>query len=366
MEKSHKTIYAVIGAVVIVLIIGGAFFYYKIFLKPSTDSSGVSQNTNSGSNNLFGKPGSTIPSTNSTRNNINNDNNVNNTATNEQSSTEPSSQGSNIPSGSNVTNTQRNNSSIIADSADRMTFAQPFIRYSYPTSPVKPTYSVQNNTGINYSTSFPDTSISDPNIGDISNTSSRYSTDNNVAEYVPADPALVAFLNTREGQLAYTLGGEAAFEAAYTFLTSTGRTGTPLPRNSSGSSGNGTGAAIGGAVAGLVAGSLVSSLSSSAKSADSGGSSGMQNFGGSVTWITYCTCDASILLDIKDVRGQTKSLLYMAGVSTLYSQYNVFTTNVKVLGLYTPGGACLVYEGEDCDSQGNPDGTINKIGTSLE
>lgn len=90
----------------------------------------------------------------------------------------------------------------------------------------------------------------------------------------------------------------------------------------------------------------------------------MQNFGGSVTQVTYCTCSSSIMLDIKDVRGSTISIIYQPGASTLYENYNVFGTNQNVLGTYTSGGTCLVVNGPKCSTQGSPRGTIRIIGTS--
>lgn len=98
-----------------------------------------------------------------------------------------------------------------------------------------------------------------------------------------------------------------------------------------------------------------------------GGGGGGQTspFGGEVTNITYCTCNASTLLDINDVNQGSLSLLYQAGTSELYAYYNVFGTGQNVLGTYTQGGgSCLVYVGEGCDTEGNPNGTIKTIGTS--
>ena len=95
-----------------------------------------------------------------------------------------------------------------------------------------------------------------------------------------------------------------------------------------------------------------------------GGGGGSGNFGGRVTDVTYCTCSISIMLDVDDVRGQSLQLIYMPGVSQLYANYDVYGTGQNVLGTYTQGGECEVYDGESCNSQGSPDGMISLIGTS--
>ncbi len=97
-----------------------------------------------------------------------------------------------------------------------------------------------------------------------------------------------------------------------------------------------------------------------------GGGGAAQTFGGRVSRVTYCTCSASSMLDIDDVRGQTTSLIYQPGASRLYSDFNVNGTGQNVLGDYTAGGQCMVYHGEDCSSEGSPSGTITQIGTSAQ
>ncbi|MEK7642003.1 MAG: hypothetical protein AAB365_03365 [Patescibacteria group bacterium] len=97
-----------------------------------------------------------------------------------------------------------------------------------------------------------------------------------------------------------------------------------------------------------------------------GGGGGLQNFGGRVNRVTYCTCASSIMLDINDVRGQTVSVIYQPGASRIFSNYNVYGTGQNVLGNYSPGGSCLVYHGEDCTPEGSPSGTIYQIGTSAQ
>jgi hypothetical protein len=96
-----------------------------------------------------------------------------------------------------------------------------------------------------------------------------------------------------------------------------------------------------------------------------GGGGGSGNFGGQITNVTYCTCSgASELLYIQDVASkQQLQLLYQPGQSTLYANYNI-SQGANVLGSYSGGGQCQVYSGEECQSQGNPQGTITMIGTS--
>lgn len=151
--------------------------------------------------------------------------------------------------------------------------------------------------------------------------------------------------------------GKTAADTAFMFTPegSTGATlGQVVPGGSSitGTGGSGGGGGLGGIGGGGFGGG--------------GGGSGIGggNFGGKVTQVTYCTCEASIMLNINDVRGSQTQLIYMPGVSQLYANYNVYGTGQEVLGTYTQGGSCLVYVGESCETQGNPSGTIKLIGTS--
>lgn len=97
-----------------------------------------------------------------------------------------------------------------------------------------------------------------------------------------------------------------------------------------------------------------------------GGGGASLNFGGRVSRVTYCTCSASLMLDINDVRGQMISLIYQPGATILYSNYNIYGTGQNVLGNYNSGGSCMVYHGEDCTAEGSPSGTMSQIGTSME
>ncbi len=95
-----------------------------------------------------------------------------------------------------------------------------------------------------------------------------------------------------------------------------------------------------------------------------GGGGAVMNFGGMVNQITQCTCNASVMLDILDVRSQQISLIVQYGLTQIYSNYNINGIGQNVLGNYVSGGTCLVYHGEDCSSEGSPVGTITMIGTS--
>ncbi len=95
-----------------------------------------------------------------------------------------------------------------------------------------------------------------------------------------------------------------------------------------------------------------------------GGGGTTQEFGGEVSRVTQCTCSNSSMLDIKDVRGQTISVIFQNGKSKLFREANINGTGQNVLGTYSSGGSCLVYHGEDCTSEGSPKGTIVNIGTS--
>jgi hypothetical protein len=124
---------------------------------------------------------------------------------------------------------------------------------------------------------------------------------------------------------------------------------------------NSGGSSMLGGIIGAGAGALLGGGSSSG----GGASGGSQTFSGRVSNVTYCTCSASIMLDIGGSSGGgKKSLIYTPGASQLYATFNIYGTGENVLGTYTSGGTCLVYHGEDCSSQGSPDGTIKMVGTS--
>jgi hypothetical protein len=152
--------------------------------------------------------------------------------------------------------------------------------------------------------------------------------------------------------------GKEIYHTLYTLISPSGASfatignviGPAVLGNGGGSSGGGGAAGGGGGFSG--GGSI------------GGGSGATQNFGGKVTEVTYCTCEAAILLNINDVRGNQLQLLYSSAVSKLFANYDVYGTGQEVLGTYTNGGSCLVYSGEECNTEGNPNGTILLIGTS--
>ena len=94
-----------------------------------------------------------------------------------------------------------------------------------------------------------------------------------------------------------------------------------------------------------------------------GGSGSVTYFGGQITQVTYCTCSGAILLAIKDIPSkQTLQVFYRYGQSTLHANYNIFTTGINVIGGLTQGGgACEVYSGNSCSTEGNAQYTIDTI-----
>lgn len=98
-----------------------------------------------------------------------------------------------------------------------------------------------------------------------------------------------------------------------------------------------------------------------------GGGGAVQSFGTmTITNITECTCSASRLLDMQDTNKRTLSLLVTAGSQVkaeAMSMYGI-RTGTQALGTYTSGGVCEVIHGDECDQQGNPQGSVVTIGTS--
>jgi hypothetical protein len=101
-----------------------------------------------------------------------------------------------------------------------------------------------------------------------------------------------------------------------------------------------------------------------------GGSGGMRDvFGGNITYVQYCTCDAMIMLYIYDYDlTSVLQLMYIPGVSSLYEQYQVFSSGPLVLGGQQSASiTCLVYSGQECDTYGTAQGYIDTqrgVGTS--
>jgi len=86
-------------------------------------------------------------------------------------------------------------------------------------------------------------------------------------------------------------------------------------------------------------------------------------FGGFVTTSIYCTCSNNFLLTIgPPVGGQ---FIYQPGTPQ-YPYHSLPRAGVWALGLYSPGGICLMFVGKGCSPFGAPIGTITPIvGTSL-
>ncbi len=159
-----------------------------------------------------------------------------------------------------------------------------------------------------------------------------------------------------------------------TGLTTTSSTTISSSRSSS--SGSNVGVALGilgGAVAvSAIASSLSSSGSSESSGSKNGKSSGMRDvFGGKITYVQYCTCTDYILLFIYDFDIKSViQMLYIPGMSTLYSDYNVFEAGPQVLGGYIRAQIpCWIIAGDDCAQFGSPIGyidTLRGVGTTAQ
>lgn len=71
-------------------------------------------------------------------------------------------------------------------------------------------------------------------------------------------------------------------------------------------------------------------------------------YGGMRSYTLTCTCSGNSLLYIMDYRTNSiLTLIYQAGASILYSNYNIYGT--YLLGTYSStANSCKVYVGEDC------------------
>jgi|GEM_PF-3303933 len=87
-------------------------------------------------------------------------------------------------------------------------------------------------------------------------------------------------------------------------------------------------------------------------------------FGGLVVATTYCTCTNAFLLTISTPT--PGNYLYFPGTPQ-FSYYQLPRVGVWTLGLYAPGGACLMFAGKaGCVPYAlQPSGTIEFAGTSL-
>ncbi len=87
------------------------------------------------------------------------------------------------------------------------------------------------------------------------------------------------------------------------------------------------------------------------------------HFGGFVTASFFCPCSGNFLLTISGpIGGQ---FIFQPGTPQ-FSHHQLPRANVWALGLYNPGGVCMVPATHGCNPAGAPIGTISPIvGTSL-
>lgn len=85
-------------------------------------------------------------------------------------------------------------------------------------------------------------------------------------------------------------------------------------------------------------------------------------FGGKVNSSTYCTCSFNFLLEIGPPVPAT--VMFSWFTTRQYPYYSLPRTGVWALGLYYPGGVCMMIAYPKCTRYGNPEGTINFVGTS--
>ena len=90
---------------------------------------------------------------------------------------------------------------------------------------------------------------------------------------------------------------------------------------------------------------------------------GLPPFGGLSTIVFPCTCSMNFLITIGPPKGG--QFIYQPGVSRINRYGMVLRPGAWQLGLYTPGGVCMIYLGKGCSSYGKPKGTIFMVGTSM-
>lgn len=88
--------------------------------------------------------------------------------------------------------------------------------------------------------------------------------------------------------------------------------------------------------------------------------------GGVITFVQYCTCSAAILVHNYDyVTLSDVPVAYIPGVSTLYQNFNIYTSGTYNLSQYIPTTyECLEYDGESCTVIGTAYGIWYHLGTS--
>ncbi len=90
-------------------------------------------------------------------------------------------------------------------------------------------------------------------------------------------------------------------------------------------------------------------------------SSAVLPFGGPITGTFYCTCSANLLISIGPPNPGV--FIYQPGGTLLDFYGRVWSPGANALGLFSPGGVCLVYVVVGC-APIPTEGTMIEIGTS--
>jgi hypothetical protein len=247
------------------------------------------------------------------------------------------------------------------------------VSYKFPGQTVnQSSFQTVNTTQTNSSGQNQNNSSNSNSNSNNSNTSSESSSSNmsdplGVTQSISQTDRMIRAYSP-QGTLIRLIGGEELFNTVYSFspsgmlLGGGSSSGSGDSESSGGSSAGGLGALFGG-------GGGSSSGGGSTGGSSSSGGGNVDFFGGSITQVTYCTCSGGILLAIQDkVTNGTKQLFFQYGLSTLHANYNIYTTNVNVIGgFYQSGGSCQIYAGTSCTTEGSYQGiidTIRGVGTS--
>lgn len=90
-------------------------------------------------------------------------------------------------------------------------------------------------------------------------------------------------------------------------------------------------------------------------------------FGGLIAFVKVCTCSANFAVKVVDVAVPPLAqlpLIYQPGVSILFPFGMIFRPGAWTLGLWAPGGVCLIWAGKICVPFPTQ-GTIMMVGTSM-
>jgi hypothetical protein len=81
---------------------------------------------------------------------------------------------------------------------------------------------------------------------------------------------------------------------------------------------------------------------------------------------TECTCSAGETIRVNSYVDNSSHIYLWSYITTmLYENYGVAESGNYFLATLTPAATCLVIEGEECDTQDNPEGVFTQIGTSF-